>query len=467
MASKIEGTVTNRGAGQKRKSWWVVTAVLLLALIIPVAASTSTIPTISISSVTTDTSVTITSHNFPANQDFTVTMGKMGTRGVGGVTVGAFNSGAGGSASYTFNIPDSLKGDAQIAIRAQTSHANPYYAYNWFQNTATTTNPGTPGYTGIPTISVVSATVDDSVTIRTNNFPANQTFSVTMGMIGTRGVNGVVVGTIDSGDGTTQDATFAIPDSLKGQYQIAIRAETSHANPYYAYNWFYNNTSGSGGIGATPGYTGIPTFSVIAVEKGANVTIRTNNFPANQSFTVTMGKMYTRGVGGIVVGTLDSGNGTNGDFTFAIPAELANDQQISIRAQTSHTNPYYAYNWFWNNDANVSTNGSSGQGGQVYVGIPTFMVCAVEQGANVTIKTNNFPTNQTFNVTMGPMFTRGINGTAVGTLNSDANTSAEYTFTIPAGLAAADRIAIRAQTSHTNPYYAYNWFWNTTANVCP
>jgi len=59
--------------------------------------------------------------------------------------------------------------------------------------------------------------------------------------MGTRGVGGVQVATVDSGAGGTLDLTFNIPDYLKGQYQIAIRMQ-SPTSGYYAFNWFYNNT---------------------------------------------------------------------------------------------------------------------------------------------------------------------------------------------------------------------------------
>jgi hypothetical protein len=78
--------------------------------------------------------------------------------------------------------------------------------------------------------------------IHTNNFPPNEKFTVSMGNFGTYALNGVVVGTTDSGAGGSFEATYTIPDSLKGLGMIAIRMD----NPtgyYYSYNWFYNNTA--------------------------------------------------------------------------------------------------------------------------------------------------------------------------------------------------------------------------------
>lgn len=43
----------------------------------------------------------------------------------------------------------------------------------------------------IPTFSIVSVVPDKSVTIQTYNFPANDSFDVLMGPIGTKGIHGI------------------------------------------------------------------------------------------------------------------------------------------------------------------------------------------------------------------------------------------------------------------------------------
>jgi len=325
--------------------------VLLMVMLVPAQAQT-TIPTMSINSVVTDTTVTFTTYNFPPNQDFVLTMGKMGTLGIGGWVLDTVNSGAGGSATYTYPIPDAFLGDYQIAIRMESAQG--YYAYNWFYNNTSGGTGGTPDYTGIPTFSIVSVNADQDVTILTSNYPANQSFTVTIGEMGTLGVGGIVVGTIESGAGGAIQQTFPIPAELHGRYQLSIRAQTAHANPYYSYNWFYNNTSGSGGEPVPPPTTTIPTFGICSVQANDWVTISPSNFPANQTFNVTMGEMGTMGVGGTSVATVTTdANGVLSATQFTIPSNLWDRSQISIRLQTSHANPYYAYNWFYNATANV------------------------------------------------------------------------------------------------------------------
>jgi hypothetical protein len=324
---------------------------LLLLLGSNVASSNATvIPTISITSVTTDQSVTIQTHNFPANQTFTVRMGEMGTLGIGGIVVASTPSGSGGSFTATYDIPQELQGRHRIAIRLESPQG--YFSYNWFNNSSPP--PAAPVHTGIPTFRIEAVTVNQNVTIVTNNFPPNRTFTVTMGPPHTQGIGGTVVGTIESGEGGTLTRSFDIPQALHGQSRISIRAQTAGVNPYFAYNWFHNSTAtgadpgtGTGGGTVTP-TTGIPTFRICTVTRDGNVTIETRNFPPNQTFTVTMGQMFTRGVGGPQAGTLQSGQGGTARHTFDIPASLHGQSRIAIRAQTGHANPYFAYNWFHN-----------------------------------------------------------------------------------------------------------------------
>ena len=66
----------------------IIMAAAIFAWAVP--ARSATIPTISISSVLSDQTVTVQAQNFPANQNFIVTMGPMGTQGVNGY-VGGLN----------------------------------------------------------------------------------------------------------------------------------------------------------------------------------------------------------------------------------------------------------------------------------------------------------------------------------------------------------------------------------------
>ena len=136
-------------------------------------------------------------------------------------------------------IPDSTAAPAPSATAGATATA---------AATATTAPtaaaPATPGATPtqfvVPTFTIESVVRGQSVTIRTQNFPANQTFTVLMGPLGSLGVNGTPAGTTQSGAGGTLTATYTIPADLSGASFIAIRLQSPSG--YYSYNWFANVT---------------------------------------------------------------------------------------------------------------------------------------------------------------------------------------------------------------------------------
>ena len=116
------------------------------------------------------------------------------------------------------------------------------------------------GPTVIPTFVITAVEKDQWVEIQTDNFPAGDHFNVTMGPMGSKGINGIVIGTTYSGPGGRFTMKYDIPPALKGSSQIAIRLESPTSN-YYAYNWFYNSN------------TNVPTTAVM-------VTTRPALFPA-------------------------------------------------------------------------------------------------------------------------------------------------------------------------------------------
>lgn len=232
----------------------VVSLTITFLLLAGGVAGAQTVPFFLIESVEKDASVTVVTFNLPSNENFIVTMGAFGTLGFG-QEVDRFNSAGGGTLRATFPIPDHLKGSTRIAVRIQTAHPNPYFAYNWFyNNTAPVTTPSTAGdapaqqvvtqpYIGIPTITINAVTRGQTVTVTGQNFPPNQTFTTKMNIMGTRGLNGNIVETFESGAGGSFTRELAIPAQLANNTQIAIRMETAGANPYVAYNWFWNYTT--------------------------------------------------------------------------------------------------------------------------------------------------------------------------------------------------------------------------------
>jgi hypothetical protein len=315
----------------------------------------------------------------------------------------------------------------------------------------------------VPYFSILEVVKDQTVTVQAYNFPPNDSLRVTMGPYGSYGINGVVVTTSSTGSSGSFTATYTIPSTLAGSEKIAIRME-SPTTGYFAYNWFWNNPSTAPVTTPIPGYSGIPTFSIKSVVMNQSVTILTNNFPPNDTFNVTMGIYGTKGVGGILVATTNSGSGGSLELTYTIPSSLYNINPIAIRLQSPNTG-YFAYNWFWNTNSSVSpttTPAPTTPPPSGYSGFPTFSITAVVKDSTVTISGSNFPLNDTFTVLMGPYGTKGVGGTNVGSTSTGSSSSISATYNIPSSLAGSTKIAIRLQSS-TSGYFAYNWFWNSTA----
>jgi hypothetical protein len=170
--------------------------------------------------------------------------------------------------------------------------------------------------------------------------------------------------------------------------------------------------------------------------------------------------------------------------TFTIPAELHGTYQIAIRLQAT-TGGYYAYNWFYNMSTTTpatpvptATLGPTATPGSTATPAPTatpspttqpaggdvdypwFTISAVTRDQSVVVNAHNLPPNRDFIVRMGPMGSRGIDGTVVATTASGSGGDLTATYPIPDGLKGSHLIAIRMDAS--GGYYAYNWFYNTT-----
>ena len=340
-------------SGLRRKSVLLIITSLLLAtgLAFGLVGSTQAqpVPVLSILSVNPGVSVTVGGYNFPAGQTFTVRMGTYGSYGIGGTVVGSYATGAGGYFTSTYAIPAALVGADKIAIRFESSAG--FFSYNWFYNTTSPTPypvgpTPVPGYYGFPTFDITSVVSGSTVTVLTHNMPVGQAFTVRMGDYGTLAIGGEIVGTTPD-TGGSYALNFTIPSWLASKSLVAIRMD-GPTGYYFAYNWFYNNTTSvTPPSPITPPYYGAPTITITAVVKDSKVTIYGNNFPAGQTFNVRMGPYGTLGIGGIFVTTVDSGTGGSLSATYDIPAALAGSSQIAIRLET--TNGYfYAYNWFYN-----------------------------------------------------------------------------------------------------------------------
>ena len=86
-------------------------------------------------------------------------------------------------------------------------------------------------------------------------------------------------------------------------------------------------------------------------------------------------------------------------------------------------------------------------------------IAGVVRDQTVTLQAWDFPPGQTFDVLMGAMGTRGVNGTKAATQDSGSG-SFTATYSIPAVLRGSSQISIRLQSAFG--YYSFNWFYNNT-----
>ena len=115
--------------------------------------------------------------------------------------------------------------------------------------TMTPTATATPTDTPVPVVkypyfNIVAVLKDSTVSVEGDNFPANTDFTVLMGKMWTLGINGIEVGTFNSGEGGKLAATFNVPPEMAGQSRIAVRLQAKTGG-WFAYNWFWNNTVGN------------------------------------------------------------------------------------------------------------------------------------------------------------------------------------------------------------------------------
>ena len=341
---------------------------------------------------------------------------------------------------------------------------------------------GVNAQSGTPFTTIEEVIRNEKIEIKGYQFPTNQTFNVRMGAYGSYGINGAVSSTqVNSGNGNFT-AEINIPPGVANYDVIAIRLD--NAGPYYAYNWFYNNsttgvvassdinrnTTGNNDRSAVAAYTGTPGLEFVKIE-GEDVTVKTINFPPNQTFFVTMGSRDANGFGNNV-GTIQSGDGADKEYTFTIPSRISHYGYIRLRAQTGHSRPYSAYVSFFN-PAPVAVAGDVDRPVQgnvepqadtrvLWLGNPSMKICAVEAGKSVTIETYNLPTNLTYTVRMNNYGTQGINGyQATATVQPGNNATVKQTIDIPPQIAGNGVIAIRVEAGI---YHAYNWFYNNNAS---
>ncbi len=214
----------------------------------------------------------------------------------------------------------------------------------------------TPVHAAVPTTSIAAVVKNESVTIQTSGFPANQTFHVFMGYNGTQGINGYLVSKITTGEGGSFLAKFYIPEELASENIVAVRFESVTESKYFTYNWFYNETAiGASNTTVTNQTTynhlpaGFPTFSILSVVYGQSVTVQTRYFPADQRFAVFMKDGALADITWYEVAGIETGEGNSQIATFSIPSELRYQEMITLKFYNINDG-FITYDLFYNRD---------------------------------------------------------------------------------------------------------------------
>jgi len=286
------------------------------------------------------------------------------------VLVGFADQSKGPRFTKTFEIPGELKSADQLKV-AVVNAFNGHSGSMAFINDEgypsvvpkgffTTTYVGDSTYKydsrATPFTNILNVVPDGEITLQVFNFPADKDFIVKMGPMGTRGINGFVIGTQNSGEGGSFIATYPIPPQLYGSEMISIRMDSTTSD-HFVYDYFLNKDGFSSDVVPDPSSGNwvlpagtYPRTQIVGVSKGSSVTIQGANFTLNDTYTVRMGVIGTKGVGGIVVDTYSTGSSSTFTATFSIPVSLQGADRIAIRFE-SNNSPYYAYDWFYNSDS--------------------------------------------------------------------------------------------------------------------
>jgi hypothetical protein len=196
-----------------------------------------------------------------------------------------------------------------------------------YTGSSTSTEPITQPSTNGIRVYATSVVEDESVTLRGISLTAGSRYAVYMSRYTNRKHAPVYVGSVLTDKNGAFTTTFLIPNELVDVAKIAVRINNGSSS---AANWFINATSRdyTGGEGAAT-----PTFSIVAVEEDDWIKIKTNNLPPNVTFMVRMGKAGTKGIDGILVGTMFDDDGGGVRATFEIPDELVGKAKLDIRLE--------------------------------------------------------------------------------------------------------------------------------------
>jgi LysM repeat protein len=185
--------------------------------ILPVATGSASIQA---TSVTEDVNVTLQGKSLTASTRYTIYLSNEKNNAASSILVGVVTTGKDGDFTVTYKIPKKLIDVPRIKVTIIS--AKGVALSNWFYNA---TLEGNTGGINAPQAGIVveSSKLNKWVKIKVTNLPAKLTYQVYIGKEGSKGLNGVLVGTLYVPKSGSASAIFDIPAAYKDRANLDIR----------------------------------------------------------------------------------------------------------------------------------------------------------------------------------------------------------------------------------------------------
>lgn len=330
--------------------------VILMTVFVGVSAQDASTPAFKVSEVSTDQEVVLVTRNFPAETSYTVGMASP-AEPESYYAVAKFNSKSGGALSITVVIPERFHGLDMINLLLVDENggkifgnfmnippAEPVIEEPVQEAADENTEPESPvdeaktdgsveetpaeetvseapavtcNYTVIPTVSIDAVSRNQSVTFTTANFPANSTFSVSMG---------------------TYVATWQ-PEPM-GPRPHGHRPEPRHRE---------EPRPQPRPVVLPEDFPQLYVLDPIEIPVPGFAPEDRHHGPAPRP---EHEPVVTTVFSGTEVGTFETGDGAPQTLTFTIPASLAGVNPIALWISDLGPCGFYSYNYFYNNSTN-------------------------------------------------------------------------------------------------------------------
>jgi hypothetical protein len=198
---------------------------------------------------------------------------------------------------------------------------------------------------------IMSVVENQSVTIRLENFPDDETFFVYMGLRNTKGINGTLVSKLETNEGGTFLAKFLIPEELKGEEVISIRFESQDSKVTW-YNYFFNETgsqSSSSGTTYNNLGPGVPSINLVKMVKGQYMEVQTKYLTENKRWAIFINSGHGAKInkGWIEVKGFESNDGGVYNIDIPIPSSLQYAVNYAVKLYSVDDSQWW-YNLFDN-----------------------------------------------------------------------------------------------------------------------